>query len=154
MGLLISLNASIFSTMYKRHEISMHQHKHIIFMLTKTGIPEMNTGVSKSNASKRAGQMQVRPRLFVTGIKHGSKKEENRPNFPTIKGCRMNISMKPVYEYMTIFFTFTPTLNHLHSLHVENCDSNSRLVVDEDDNVKSGLKGLTPYPVSSKCLTK
>ena len=23
----------------------------------------------------------------------------------------------------------------------ENCDSNSRLVVDEDDNVKSGLKG-------------
>ena len=23
-----------------------------------------------------------------------------------------------------------------------NCDSNSRLVVDEDDNVKSGLKGL------------
>ena len=108
-------------------------------MLTKTGIPEMNTGVSKSNASKRAGQMQVRPSLFVTGIKHGSKKEENRPNFPTIKGCRMNISMKLVYEYMTIFFTFTPTLNHLHSLHVENCDSNSRLVVDEDDNVKSGF---------------
>ena len=25
---------------------------------------------------------------------------------------------------------------HLHSLQVENCDSNSRLVVDEDDNGK------------------
>ena len=54
----------------------------------------------------------------------------------------MNISMKLVYQYMTIFFTFSPTSNHLHPLQVENCDSNSRLVVDEDDNVKSGLKGL------------
>ena len=43
---------------------------------------------------------------------------------------------------MAIFFTFSPTSNHLHSLQVENCDSNSRLVVDEDDNVKSDLKGL------------
>ena len=33
--------------------------------------------------------------------------------------------------------------NHLHPLQVENCDSNSRLVVDEDDNVKSDLKGLS-----------
>ena len=32
--------------------------------------------------------------------------------------------------------------NHLHPLQVENCDSNSRLVVDEDDNVKLGLTGL------------
>ena len=55
----------------------------------------------------------------------------------------MNISMKLVYQYMIIFFNFSPTSNHLHALQVENCDSNSRLVVDEDDNVKSGLKGLT-----------
>ena len=33
--------------------------------------------------------------------------------------------------------------SHLHPLQVDNCDSNSRLVVDEDDNVKSGLKGLS-----------
>ena len=44
---------------------------------------------------------------------------------------------------MAILFTFSPTSNHLHPLQVENCDSSSRLVVDEDDNVKSGLKGLT-----------
>ena len=50
--------------------------------------------------------------------------------------------MKLVYQYMAIFFTFSPTSNHLHPIQVENCDSNSRLVVDEDDNVKSGLKGL------------
>ena len=56
----------------------------------------------------------------------------------------MNISMKLVYQYMAIFFTLSPTSNHLHPLQVENCDSNSRLVVDEDGNVKSGLKGLSP----------
>ena len=50
--------------------------------------------------------------------------------------------MKLVYQYIAIFFNFSPTLNHLHPLQVENCGSNSRLVVDEDDNVNSGLKGL------------
>ena len=53
--------------------------------------------------------------------------------------------MKLAYQYMTIFFTFSPTTNHLHLLQVENCDSNSRLVVDEDDIVKLGLKGLNKY---------
>ena len=41
---------------------------------------------------------------------------------------------------MAIFFTFSPFSNHLHPLQVENCDSNSRLVVDEDDNGKLGLE--------------
>ena len=54
----------------------------------------------------------------------------------------MKISMKLVYQYMGIFFIFSSVSIHLHPLQVENCDSNSRLVVDEDDNVKSGLKGL------------
>ena len=44
--------------------------------------------------------------------------------------------MKLVYQYMAIFFSFLTTSNHLHPLQVENCDSNSRLVVDEDDNGK------------------
>ena len=30
----------------------------------------------------------------------------------------------------------SPNSNQLHSLQVENCDSNSRLVVNEDDNGK------------------
>ena len=34
------------------------------------------------------------------------------------------------------FRHFSPTSNHLHSLQVENCGSNSRLVVGEDDNSK------------------
>ena len=34
---------------------------------------------------------------------------------------------------MLIFLNCPPISNHLHPLQVENCDSNSRLVVDEDD---------------------
>ena len=37
------------------------------------------------------------------------------------------------------FFTFSPTSNHLQPLQVENCDSNLRLVVDEDDNGSDSL---------------
>ena len=50
----------------------------------------------------------------------------------------MKITMKLVCQYMAIFFNFSPNENHLHPL--ENCDSNSRLVVDEDDYVKSKLE--------------
>ena len=37
---------------------------------------------------------------------------------------------------MAMFFNFLLTSSHLYPLQVENCDSNSRLVVDEDDNGK------------------
>ena len=46
----------------------------------------------------------------------------------------MEISMQMAYQYVAFFFKFSSTSNHLHPLQVENCDSNSRLVVDEDDN--------------------
>ena len=64
----------------------------------------------------------------------------NRFNFPEIKGFRRKISMKLFYQYVAIFFNFSPTLSHLNSLQGENCDSNSRLVVDEDDNGKLKLE--------------
>ena len=44
--------------------------------------------------------------------------------------------MKLFYLYVAIFFNFPPTLTHLHPLQVENCDSNSRLVVDEVDKFR------------------
>ena len=44
--------------------------------------------------------------------------------------------MKLFYEYVVIFFNLSPTSNHLHPLQVKNCDSNSRLVVDEEDDGK------------------
>ena len=42
---------------------------------------------------------------------------------------------------MTIFFTFSPTSNHLRPLQVEN----SRLVVDEDDYGKIRTDRVNPY---------
>ena len=53
--------------------------------------------------------------------------------------------MKLVYQYMAFFFTFSPPSNHLHPLQVENCDSNLRLVVDEDDNGKFRLERVKTY---------
>ena len=50
--------------------------------------------------------------------------------------------MKQLYQYMAIFFNPQTTSNHLHSLQVENCDSNSRLAVMKMTMIKSGLKGL------------
>ena len=52
----------------------------------------------------------------------------------------MKIFMKLAYKYMAIFFIFLTTSNHLHLLQVGNCDSNSRLLVDEDDNAKFRLE--------------
>ena len=54
--------------------------------------------------------------------------------------------MKLVYQYMVIFFNFQTTSNHLHPLQVENCDSNSRLVVDEDDNGKFRIERVNTSP--------
>ena len=48
----------------------------------------------------------------------------------------MKISMKLFFQYVAIFINFSSTSSRLHPLQVENCDSNSRLVVDEDDNGK------------------
>ena len=41
---------------------------------------------------------------------------------------------------MTIFYNFYTTSNHLNPLQVATCDSNLRLVVDEDDNGKLRFK--------------
>ena len=49
---------------------------------------------------------------------------------------------------MAIFFNFPPTSSHLHPLQVENCDSNSRLVVDEDDKGKFRLERAKSEPPS------
>ena len=46
---------------------------------------------------------------------------------------------------MAIFFNCSPTSNHLHPLQAEHCDSNSRLVVDEDDNGKHRLERVNYY---------
>ena len=52
---------------------------------------------------------------------------------------------------MAIFLNFSSTSSHLHPLLVENCDSNSRLVVDEDDNGKfrpERVKAHISFPIT------
>ena len=41
---------------------------------------------------------------------------------------------------MAIFFNFSLTSSHIYPMQVENCDSNSRLAVYEDDNGKFRLE--------------
>ena len=53
--------------------------------------------------------------------------------------------MKPVCQYVVIFFNFQTTSNHLHPPQVENCGSNSRLVVDEDDNGKFRIERVNAH---------
>ena len=48
--------------------------------------------------------------------------------------------MKLFYQYRTFFINFSPTSSHLYPLLVENCESNSRLVVDEAHNGKFRLE--------------
>ena len=56
---------------------------------------------------------------------------------------------------MVIFINFSPTLNHLHPLQVENCDSNSPLVMDEDDNGKLRLVRVKfLYFLFQTCMSK
>ena len=45
----------------------------------------------------------------------------------------------------TFFFHLPTTSTHLHTLQVENCDSNSRFVVDEDDNGKFRLEMIKGF---------
>ena len=62
---------------------------------------------------------------------------------------QLTVSMKLLYQYMTIFFHLPATLNHLYPLQVGNCDSNSWLVVDEDDNGKFRLERVKMYKCSA-----
>ena len=52
--------------------------------------------------------------------------------------------------FINFFFHLLPTSRDFHSLQVENCGSNSRIVVDEDDNGKFRLERVNSY--SAKIL--
>ena len=49
------------------------------------------------------------------------------------------------FENNSILFHLSPTLSHFHQLQVENCDSISRLVVDEDDRDKFMFERVNIY---------
>ena len=58
--------------------------------------------------------------------------------------------MKLFYKYMAIFLNFSPISSELYPLQVENCDSNSRLVVDEDDNGKFRPERVNQIKISRR----
>ena len=60
--------------------------------------------------------------------------------FLQMRDFRRKISMKLFYLYMAIFKNCSATSNHLHPPQVENCDSNLRLVVEENNNGKFRLE--------------
>ena len=48
------------------------------------------------------------------------------------------------FSFAKHFRSFSSTARRFHQLQVENCDSNSRLVVDENDNGKFGFERVLP----------
>ena len=48
--------------------------------------------------------------------------------------------MKLFFQYLAIFFNVSYTASHLHPIQVENYDSNSQFLVDEDDTGKFRLE--------------
>ena len=54
--------------------------------------------------------------------------------------------------YVVIFFNFLTTSNHLHPLQVENCGSNSRLVVGEDDYGKFRIERANGAYMARICM--
>ena len=78
-------------------------------------------------------------------LKHHSTPLKTYLIFFTAKGFRRQISSKLFHEYIVFFFNLPPISNHLHPLQVENCDSSSRLVVDEDDNGKFRIERVKPH---------
>ena len=103
-------------------------------------------GTLKSSDELKKGNVRLfEPFKSSRCIKTSFYIPENRPNFPTTRVFRMEISMRMFYQYMTIFFS--PASSPLYPLQVENCGSNSRLVVDEDDNGKSRLERVNHFRI-------
>ena len=48
--------------------------------------------------------------------------------------------MQMLYQFMAIYVNLSTTSGHFYPLQVEYCDSNWRLVADEDDNGKFELE--------------
>ena len=62
-------------------------------------------------------------------------------NFLKPREIRTKIVME-LCNNNNIFVHLTPSSSHLHPLQIENCDSHSRLVVDEDDHDKFKLERI------------
>ena len=71
-------------------------------------------------------------------------------NLNRCQSCKCNVH----FLIITVFFYLPPTLINFHPLQVENCDSNSRLVVDENDNGKFRLERVLKDKQKRQKMTK
>ena len=86
--------------------------------------------------------MYVNPLSPDDASKHHFKSQKTDFIFLQLRGFIGKISIKPFYQYKTIFVDFSPSSNYLYPLQVGNCDSNIRLVADEDDTGKFRLESV------------
>ena len=138
------LNISSLQECYRSGAVFSYKLRYIVgFWLVEMAIstnqkPTIYRNLYENTGTGRDSVVTINPQPFKPSrcIKASFYIPENRLYSPTTKGFRTKISMKLAYQYMAIFFNFSTTSNHLHPLQVENCDSNLRLVEDEDDNGK------------------
>ena len=71
-------------------------------------------------------------------LKHHLESQKNKLISWNLVVLERKFSLK--LKKNSIFFHLSPTLSHFHPLQVENCGSNSRLVVDENDSGKFRLQ--------------
>ena len=89
------------------------------------------------------GRCSVNPLSPHDALKHHFTSLKTDLIFLQLRSFRKK-SMKLFCQYMAIFFNFSLISSHLYPIQVENCDSNSRLVVDEDDNNKFRPEKVNP----------
>ena len=141
------------------HSMPLNSLEHCICTTTMTNIrPDRDFNLVPPGYKPQSIRMSHRGRPTCRGvhtvfifkpsrcIKASFYIPENSFNFIITKGFRTKIFHETGLQYMAIFFNFSPTSNHLHPLQVENCDSNSRLVVDEDDNGKFRIEMVKGTP--------
>ena len=90
-----------------------------------------------SNNGPRAERVNSSPSRC---IKASFRIFEEWPNFLKPAGFLEQKFSWNCFKNNSICFHLSPTSSHFHPLQVENCGSNSRLVVDEDDNGKFRLE--------------
>ena len=93
---------------------------------------------------KHVGQSQYNTSNPHDALKHAFGSPKKNLIFPNLRVLERQFSWN-CFNNNDFIFHLPPTTSHLHPLQVKNCDSNSRLVVDEDDNGKFRPDRVTAY---------
>ena len=79
---------------------------------------------------------------FCSGFNHLNTRDASKHHFASVKNDLIAYTCR---VFRAIIFSFaTAPSSHFHPLQVEDCDSNLRLVVDENDNGKFEFERVNP----------